>query len=381
MFHRQQDNEIVEFSVQNQQGYETPVDLPMAVADLMKIEVLPRLEANANSSIRFVARDISHDIPIPGTGVREAVNTYSQRFFLALSVFLVLGLIIIAWIAHRVSDPLMKLQTAAGRIAEGELGTEVQSHGVSEVNDTISAFNQMSQKLSELEASRLQWQENQHLSEIGDIGRGLAHSLRNPLNAIGLAVENLSARVEDDTRAREISAETRRQIRRIDDAIKSFLTLAQQGQTDSKPINLYLIATDIALELAQTEQAEIEIESHKEVSINGVEAEIRSMLQALIVNAVEAHKEANLKIPIQLSIHQHKDGMLVEVFDQGPGIAPSIIPDLFQPHATHKADGAGMGLYLTRRLARHRYQGEVNLQSAENNGTIARLFLKNRLST
>ena len=65
----------------------------------------------------------------------------------------------------------------------------------------------------------------------------------------------------------------------------------------------------------------------------------------------------------------------LEVEDEGPGIAREIRARLFTPHATTKANGSGMGLFLAQRLAGHRYHGSVRLDDRDGQGTIARLEL------
>ena len=69
----------------------------------------------------------------------------------------------------------------------------------------------------------------------------------------------------------------------------------------------------------------------------------------------------------------------IEVLDQGAGIDAAVANKLFEPHVTSKAHGAGMGLYITRRIARSRYAGEVTLSNTER-GTLATLTLNRQRS-
>ena len=91
------------------------------------------------------------------------------------------------------------------------------------LGEAIRSFNGMSSRLESLDAAERDMRTREHLSEIGEIARGLAHTLRNPLNALGLTVTEMAARApeSDDTEALVEGAQ--RQIRRMDGSIRSFL--------------------------------------------------------------------------------------------------------------------------------------------------------------
>ena len=66
------------------------------------------------------------------------------------------------------------------------------------MGEAIAAFNQMSTRLERLEREALALKEREHLGEMGEVARGMAHALRNPLHAVGLSVDELASRLPDD---------------------------------------------------------------------------------------------------------------------------------------------------------------------------------------
>ena len=68
----------------------------------------------------------------------------------------------------------------------------------------------------------------------------------------------------------------------------------------------------------------------------------------------------------------------VEVEDEGAGVPPETMAQLFAPHVTTKPNGSGMGLYLAQRLASTRYGGDVALAPRAARGTRATLRLAGR---
>ncbi len=287
-----------------------------------------------------------------------------------------------------------------------------------EVGEAVAAFNQMSERLRALDAETERLRASEQLSELGEVGRGLAHSLRNPLNALGLALDQLAEQAEPDGAATAEAA--RRQIRRIDGALRGFLALSA-GDAAASEVDLAAVARDVALEALQSrpnggEGPRVEVVAlSNAVRLRGVEAELRAALQALVVNAVEASPagapivvtvserprrhceersdEAISTIEIAAAASRPRndrtesalgaatdidDSVTITVDDRGPGIPAAVRERLFTPHVTTKTAGAGVGLYLAHRLATTRYGGTLTLDDRDGGGTRATLRLRDR---
>ncbi len=332
---------------------------------------------SSNADLRLVSDTLDRRIPIPKAGVEQALQKHSQRLAGGLAALLVLGVLGALLIAQRVAQPLRELRSAARAVGQGEPGVQVATgSAVSELKETVTAFNQMSRDLEELAAARARLADRDYLSELGEIGRGLAHSLRNPLNSIGLTIDRLATGRVSDEESRRLATEARGQINRIDARIRSFLTLASATQAVGEPVDLRAVIRDVALELMQGDSGvEIVIEAAEPLHLSGVSGELRAMVQALMVNAVEA-SESGQRVTVTLD--SRGDGASIQVIDQGSGISPEIADRLFLPHTTSKADGSGMGLYLTRRLVESHYGGEVSLRRDDSGQTTASLQLQPR---
>jgi signal transduction histidine kinase len=382
--HRQQDGQITGFSVQVDDQpasfVKLPVDTRFNIQTVSEFKFETTRETDDGSpALRLLSDRLIHDIPIPEQGTERLIDNFARQLFGGLVALFAAGLLIAAFIAHRVSDPLRRLQAAADRVGHGERGVQVNGQGVSEVNSAIRAFNQMSLQLEQLEDTRRSLRAKEHFSEIGEIGRGLAHSLRNPLNAIGLTLEELAARAGDEPENQELAQGARQQIRRIDESIRAFLALANAGSTEAEPVAILEVIQDVALEVIQQAGHDVDVEidgQSKAIELAGLNTEIRAMIQALVINAVEA-SPASGKVEVALS-SPSPERCLVEVSDRGPGLDPEIKAHLFEPHATTKADGSGMGLYLTQRLATTRYGGTLALEPRTGGGLCAVLELGQR---
>jgi len=320
-------------------------------------------------------------IPVPRRGLDRALETFFSRLLTGSLALFVVGLGAIAWVAHRVTRPLRGLAETAERIGQGELGAVVALQGDREVTQTLAAFNQMSVRLEALDREARQLRDREHLSELGDVARGLAHALRNPLHTLGLAVDALAAERHSDaglaaseTESNPTALAARTQLQRIDSALEGFLTLASAGGV-REVAQLDDIARDVALELAQSpEPVTVRVLAESgAVPILCVPAELRAVVHALVVNAAEAAPSE----PVVVRVEPIQDGARarLEVLDRGPGLAPDVRARLFTPHVTTKPHGTGMGLYLAERIARTRYRGGLALLDRPGGGVRAVLEL------
>ena len=322
-------------------------------------------------------------IPIPQDEVASTLARFRSRLLAGNLALLALGLLAAAVLAQRMSRPLAGLAAAAERVGQGELGLEVPVDRRDELGRALASFNQMSHRLGELAAENRRLAEQQHLSELGEVARGLAHTLRNPLNALSLSLEQWVANADAPAAEREVLlAASRRQIRRMDGALRSFLALASAGGAAPERVGLALLAREVALEALQDAggrvRLEVESPAGERLELSAVAAELKAMLQALVVNACEASGDGGL-VTLRLAARQEPPGgVTIEVLDRGAGLAETVRARLFQPHTTTKPHGSGMGLFLAHRLATGRYAGDLALSPRDGGGTVARLELGDR---
>ncbi|HXT20287.1 MAG TPA: HAMP domain-containing protein, partial [Thermoanaerobaculia bacterium] len=254
-------------------------------------QVRARLDPSSPAHVLLLhGKDEADRVPVPTSGIEHAVERFARRLLLgSLGLFggaLLLGVVV----THRFTRPLRDLAAAARRVGGGELGVRAPAAS-GEVGEAVSAFNHMSEQLRALDVETQRLRASEQLSELGEVGRGLAHSLRNPLNALGLALDQLAERADADAAVTADAA--RRQIRRIDGALRGFLALSA-GDAAATDVDVAAVARDVALEALQTrpngaDAPRVEVAApHHSVRLRGVEAELRAALQALVVNAVEA---------------------------------------------------------------------------------------------
>lgn len=316
--------------------------------------------------------DQARVVPIPKGRIEQRVTSFSRKLIAGALGLLSFGLLASALIAQKVTAPLRNLRKAAQQLEHGELGVQIEGPSASEVGEAVQAFNRMSKQLRHLEDQARKLQEERHLAELSEVARGLAHALRNPLNTVGLAVEELGRRAAEPG-TEELVATARIEISRIDTSLRSFLALSSAGrEAATGPISMTALCRDVVLEALQNSRGRITIELDEppgdEASIRAVSPEVRAAIQAVILNAVEATTDGG---SVRVRLESDEKAVRVQVEDEGSGLPAEVREKLFQPHVTTKPNGCGMGLYLAERIISGRYGGRVTIADRDPCGTCA----------
>lgn len=326
------------------------------------------------------------DLPFAADPIDRRLQEFRSGLILGTALILLLALLAMTIAAHKIGVPLRQLATTARKVESGRFGETVAEGGGAEVGEVIQAFNSMSSRLEELQDETDRLREREHLTELGELARGLAHAMRNPLHVIGLSAQRLSGEELDDVRRAELARSVQSQVQRVDRAMRNFLALSSAGQGHLQEVSLTDVCRDVALELMQGggPVPEIKIDAQTELpTLLAVSAEVRALVHVLMTNAVEAASASlateGADTPPAIQVHlttDEQNRLQIEILDRGPGIADDLRDKLFTPHFTTKEHGAGLGLYLAQRIAVNRYGGSVELSNRVDGGCRAVLSLK-----
>jgi signal transduction histidine kinase len=348
----------------------SPVDVPAAADEERTVE-LRVVRLNSPSERYLVVRDGDGErrIPIPVSPTQDIVRGTMRQGLLVSGGLLLLGLVASAVMATRLTQPLRKLAEGAEALADGELGVQVSETALGEVGELQRSFNRMSSRLAALESEREQWLSREHLAQLGDLSRGLAHTVRNPLNTLGLAVEELAGEHgEGNTLVRT----ARHQIRRIDRWLRSFLALGAGDASAMEVVDLGAIVDEVALEAIQA-GARISLEpADEKLEVSVVPTAVRSAVANILDNAAEASADNEFVV---VRLGRDGDNAVVSIHDRGPGLPPEVREKLYSPHVTTRIGGSGMGLFLARQLVVEMHGGSLVMTDRDGGGTIAEIRL------
>lgn len=221
----------------------------------------------------------------------------------------------------------------------------------------------------EIETSR-------RLSASGRLTRGVAHEVKNPINAIVLHLQLLQ------TKLQQIDPDTRRHIDIIDNEIHRLDRVVQILVDFTRPRDLHLENVDLrrlieeVVMLAAPDAAQhgVEIKSDVEDSPIPVRVDTDFMKQAIlnvVINGVQAMPEGGR---LAISTKRVHDTVMTEITDEGAGIPQEIQEKIFELYFTTKKGGSGIGLAQTFQVLQWHY-GSIDFESVQGQGTTFRLRL------
>jgi len=212
------------------------------------------------------------------------------------------------------------------------------------------------QDLTLLRAMEVRVQRSERLADLGRLAAGLAHELRNPLASMSGSVELLrdaSSRSEEDRRLMDIVL---REAARLDQLVTRFLEYSRPASLRRSSIDLARVVGE-TLEVFSHDPAAVRVRLVPELQPTPAWCDadqIRQVLWNLLVNAAQAARpEAIAPAPSTIWVRCRPGeggGAWLEVEDDGAGIAPGDLPQVFTPFFTTKARGSGLGLATVQRV-------------------------------
>lgn len=183
------------------------------------------------------------------------------------------------------------------------------------------------------------------------------HDVRNPLHTLGLLLDELVETKDFDPTLLERS---RVQVQRIRSSITSMRELADAARPEPVAFELRGVVLDvIASHEARVRGQSVTVTSRLEdAQVRADPLHARIVVDALFTNALDALRGQTGTVDLEL--RRGPEGALLRVSDSGSGIAPELRARVFEPLATTKSTGLGLGLSIARALARS-MRGELQL--------------------
>jgi signal transduction histidine kinase len=217
---------------------------------------------------------------------------------------------------------------------------------------------------------------SRRLSASGRVTGGVAHEVKNPINAIVLhlqLLQNKLSLLDPDTRRHMdiIGSE----IHRLDRVVQTLVDFMRARELHLEEVDLRSVLEEVAMLAApDAEQHGVAIKCDLSDETLPIKADLDFLKQALlnvVVNGIQAMPQGG---PLTISARRDEDAVLAEVCDHGMGIAQDAQDKIFELYFTTKKDGNGIGLAQTYQILQWHY-GSVEFESKEGEGTTFRFRL------
>jgi two-component system NtrC family sensor kinase len=233
-------------------------------------------------------------------------------------------------------------------------------------------------KTGELQRAQEQMIQAEKLTSLGKLAAVVAHEINNPLSGILTYAklmrkwvtrgDDLSAHATD---MRDALALIENESRRCGDIVRNLLTFARATAMNVSDFDLnYIVRQTVKLVEHKLDLAGIVADlnlGHDLPPIRGDAGQIEQLLLALVMNAIDAMPREGV---LTLTTRAAGDSVTLSVEDNGTGIDPALLPRLFEPFATTKEEGKGVGLGLAiSKAIVERHQGRIEVDSEVGRGT------------
>ena len=263
---------------------------------------------------------------------------------------LAIGSILGGLLAWRIAVPIRQLTAAAGAISErGHYDGDLRLPAAAgEVGVLSRAFRRM---LESLNAAQAQAVAQARLAFLGDVAANIAHEVRTPLSVLKTSA-HLIARPGLSTAERErLAVNVTAEVDRLNGIVTDLVDLARprpvRYRRESVPD---IVEHALRFFASMSRQAGVRVHYRRPEDacvVNGSADQLYQVLLNLIRNALQA-----MAGPGELTLACRREGpwVVVECADDGPGIAPDVMPRLFSRFCSSKPDGAGLGLAIACRI-------------------------------
>jgi two-component system NtrC family sensor kinase len=215
---------------------------------------------------------------------------------------------------------------------------------------------------------------SERLAAMGQMIAGFAHELNNPLTSI-LGMAELLQEGDAPESVRKQMLILQQQARRAAEIVQNLMYFSRPPAPGKSPIDLSeLVQRTLHLHAYSLRKSNITVDFLKETSLPPVSGDAHQLMQVflnLVLNSEQAMREVRDRGTLRIRINQDEKSVSVVFQDDGPGISPETLPNIFDPFYTTKRPGrgTGLGLSICKAILRE-HNGNVEAASGPGGGAV-----------
>ena len=288
----------------------------------------------------------------------QAVIATIVCFALAIAFAAGVGL----WLARAIVRRVDLLRQGVRRVGAGELGVRIELDGNDEFAELAGSFNLMAASLAREQAALVR---SHKLASIGQVAAGVAHELNNPLSVIIGYTKLLRAEAGASADELRIIDDEARQCQRI---VRELLDLAAPHRLEIQAVELGELAREAVERLRDSgalADRKVAFSAGAPVVVAADAGRLRQVIANVVINASEATTASGT---IEIATSTDAGAGVLTIADDGTGIAPEFLPQVFDPFVTTKRGGTGLGLAIAHAIV-DAHGGRIVIASSPDRGT------------
>ncbi len=252
------------------------------------------------------------------------------------------------------------------------LKREDQKTKTTDMESVVHAFRSLGDEIKSLKDQLVT---KERLAALGEVSAGIAHEFRNPMGVIAGYARLLLKSFEENDGRREIVHGILKEIGEMNRVMEELLKFSKSEPIKKDNMDITRVVRDIIRNFARTlmnHGKKMEFALNDKIAIKGDETLLRQAIRNLIQNAFDAGDK--VWINIEKGVYLNKEGVFIDIKDNGSGIPEDNLSKIFMPFYTTKSGGSGIGLALAQKIIMG-HGGNISVESKEGEGSMFRLFL------
>ena len=326
--------------------------------------------------------------------VRNLLNELTIVTFIMIVLIIVIALLMSNYISSKIENLLLGTK----KFSNQEFDYRIKVSSNDEIGQLEKSFNEMALKIDDLikyektlnenlerkveeEVSKRRDQEQlliqqSKLASMGEMIGNIAHQWRQPLNALGLILQNIKFSYDMEELDDEFMDKSIEKANSITTKMSTTIDDFRNFYVPNKSKELFILdeAIERTISLIDSTYKNYEIEliknnQCKDIRIFGYEGEFSQVILNILTNAKDALIEncvENKKVIIDVS--QENNFINISIKDNAKGISLEIIDKIFEPYFSTKEEGkgSGIGLYMSKTIIENNMDGKIVVNNIEN---------------
>ncbi|MFZ0685758.1 MAG: ATP-binding protein [Terriglobales bacterium] len=358
-------------------------------------------ECHAHPADQQVLGVLDTDLSLAKADTQLAVSS-ARMFYYTAGAMLIVAVLSWLFVWRVVGQPIQALKNGTEHLCHGDLGYQIEVQSADEVGELARSFNGMSRRLREANEEIVTWTKTledrveqkttelsrahehvlhvERMASIGKMAAVVAHEVNNPLSGILTYAKLLRKWVGTGQAEHEKREEAMQcleliatESRRCGELIKNLLSLSRTAPMNIQSTDMNaVIDRTLMLVRHQLDLGGVELQVNLAQDLPLVPcdpAQIEQVFIALIMNAIDAMPQGGT-LWLEDRLTSKDTEIEIKIRDNGTGIAPDILPHIFEPFLTTKESGhgTGLGLAIARGIV-ERHQGRIEVESVLGQGT------------
>ena len=232
--------------------------------------------------------------------------------------------------------------------------------------------------MTEFKSLEKKFYESQKLAAVGQLSAGIAHEVRNPLSSIKMSLQILEKRMNPEGNDLKRFKIAEREVEHLENLVSDVLIYAKPMEPKKEYADLQrILERSLYLSEQYIKQKQIQVKTYCDNDFPLLLVDTVMVEQALINlyrNAIDAMETGGtLSITARLLSREHREA-IIEIRDNGSGIAEEDMIHLFNPFFTQKQYGTGLGLTQVKKII-ELHEGTIDISSEKGKGTEVKITL------